>query len=159
MVPSRGSTICAKGERIHITTGQGEFEYRVIGVREEGDPAPAPLEAGEGRLLLATAAGRPFMPAGVLRVDAELDGEAAGGAARLISSGALPASEQMMGADASTLWALALWLQALTLLVVAAVWAWHRWGRVKAWVVLLPPLLLVGLNVAGEAARSMPNLL
>lgn len=144
---------------IHVTTGQGEFEYRVVGVREEGDPAPEPLEPGTGRLLLATAAGRPFMPAGVLRVDAELDGEAVGGAARLISANGLPASEQLMGADASTLWALALWLQALTVLVVAAVWAWHRWGRVKAWVVFLPPLLLVGLNVAGEAARLMPNLL
>jgi sortase A len=147
------------GDLIHITTGQGEFEYRVIGVREEGDLAPPAVEAGKGRLLLATAAGRPFMPAGVLRVDAELDGDAVGGAARLVSTNALPASEQLMGADASTLWALVLWLQALTLLVVAAVWAWHRWGRVKAWVVFLPPLLLVGLNVAGEAARLMPNLL
>jgi len=64
-----------------------------------------------------------------------------------------------MGADARTLWALALWLQLLTVLLVAAVWAWHRWGRAESWVVFLPPVLLVGLAVAGEAARLMPNLL
>ena len=64
-----------------------------------------------------------------------------------------------MGADASTLWALAFWLQALIVLTLGAVWAWHRWGRAKAWVVFLPPLLLVGLAASGEAARLMPNLL
>ncbi|MEQ1786048.1 MAG: class E sortase [Acidimicrobiales bacterium] len=147
------------GDLIRVTTGQGAFDYRVRGVRAEGEPAPPPLTAGKGRLLLATAAGRPFMPDGVLRVDADLDGDAVGGAPRLIGASAVPASEQVMGADASTLWALALWLQVLTALVVAAVWAWHRWGRVAAWVVFLPPLILVGLNVSGEAARLMPNLL
>jgi LPXTG-site transpeptidase (sortase) family protein len=147
------------GDLIHVTTGQGEFAYRVTGVREEGEPAPEPIGANEGRLLLATAAGRPFMPSGVLRVDAELDGDAVGGATRLMGPSALPAREQLMGADVSTLWALALWLQALAVLAVAAVWAWHRWGRTKAWVVFLPALVLVGLNVASEAARMLPNLL
>jgi LPXTG-site transpeptidase (sortase) family protein len=147
------------GALIHVTTGQGAFDFRVIGLRRAGDPAPEPVEAGGGRLLLATAAGRPFMPSGVLRVDAELEGSAVGGARPLIASRSLPASEQMMGADTSTLWALALWLQALIAVIVAAIWAWHRWGRAQAWVVFLPPSLLVGLAASGEAARLMPNLL
>jgi hypothetical protein len=63
-----------------------------------------------------------------------------------------------MAADTGTLWVLAFWLQALTLVVLAAVWAWHRWGHAQAWVVFVPPLLLVGLAVAGEAARLLPNL-
>ncbi len=144
---------------IHVTTGQGEFDYRVIGVRKEGDPVPRPTAAGGGRLLLATAAGRQFMPEGVLRVDADLETDAVGGPAPLVSASGLPAEEEIMGADARTLWALALWLQVLTVLLVAAVWAWHRWGRAESWVVFLPPVLLVGLAVAGEAARLMPNLL
>jgi len=148
-----------KGALILITTGQGKFEYRVTGLREEGDPVPAPVGSGEGRLLLATAAGRPFLPDGVLRVDADLETPAVGGARPTVASTALPPSEQIMGADTSTLWALALWLQALTIIAVGAVWAWHRWGRARAWVVFLPPLLLVGLSAADEAARLMPNLL
>ena len=81
------------------------------------------------------------MPSGVLRVDADLEtgrrrrGRPARGTANL------PAAEQIMGADASTLWALAFWLQALIVLTVGAVWAWHRWGRAPAWIVFLPPLL------------------
>jgi sortase A len=147
------------GALIRVTTGQGEFEYRVAGLRAEGDPVPAPVVSGAGRLLLVTAAGRPFMPEGVLRVDADLETQAVGGARPLVSSGSLPASEQIMGADSSTIWALALWLQALTVLAVLAVWAWHRWGRARAWVAFLPPLLLVGLSASSEAARLMPNLL
>jgi sortase (surface protein transpeptidase) len=30
------------GDEIVVTTGQGEYEYEVIGVRREGDPVPAP---------------------------------------------------------------------------------------------------------------------
>ncbi|MGH9274273.1 MAG: sortase, partial [Acidimicrobiales bacterium] len=147
------------GALIHVVTGQGEFDYRVLGVRLEGEPVPAPVEAGGGRLLLATAAGRSFMPDGVLRVDAELETPVVGGAAPLVSTGTLPASEQIMSVDTSTLWALALWLQALILVAVGAVWAWHRWGQARAWVVFLPPLIVVGLAASGEAARLLPNLL
>ena len=109
--------------------------------------------------MLVTAAGRPFMPDGVLRVDAVLDGAARPGPARLVSGPGLPAREQLLGADTSTLWALALWLQLMLLVTIGAVWAWHRLGRTRAWVMALPIVLLVGINVAGEAARILPNLL
>jgi hypothetical protein len=71
----------------------------------------------------------------------------------------LPAEERAMNNDTRTLWALALWLQALIVAAVGAVWAWHRWGRAQAWIVFLPVLLLLGLSAAGEAARLLPNLL
>jgi hypothetical protein len=64
-----------------------------------------------------------------------------------------------MGTDNSTIWALALWLQALIVLAVGAVWAWNRWSRPATWIVVLPPLALVGLAAAGEIARLLPNLL
>ncbi len=147
------------GSLIRVTTGQGEFDYKVISVRREGDPAPAAPEPGAGRLLLATAAGRPFLPSGVLRVDADLTTPPAPGEARLVDSGLLPAAEQMMAADTGTLWALALWLQAMIAVVLAATWAWHRGGRARTWVVFVPALLLVGLCVSGEAALLLPNLL
>jgi len=48
---------------------------------------------------------------------------------------------------------------ALMLLSIGGIWAWHRWGHAQAWVVFLPPLLLVGLAASGEAVRLLPNLL
>jgi len=147
------------GDVVRVTTGQGTFEYSVIGVRREGDEVPPPGAPGTGRLLLATADGQAFLPDGILRVDAELAEGAVVGAARLFSANTLPAAEKLMGADTSTLWALALWIQALIALSLAAVWAWHRWGHPQAWIVFFPPLVLVGLTASGEVARLLPNLL
>ena len=148
-----------KGDLIKVKTGQGTFEFHVLDVRHTGDPAPAPLAADGSRLLLITAAGAPFFPNGVVRVDADLDGKAVVGPPQVISESGLPAEEKLMAGDSRTLWTLALWLQALIVLTVGAVWAWHRWGRAQAWVVFLPPLLLVGLFASGEAIRLLPNLL
>lgn len=147
------------GDVVKVTTGQGVFEYSVIGVRLEGDPAPAPPVAGEGRLTLVTAGGRSFLPDGVIRVDAALKEGAVVGPARLYGPGVLPVEDRLMAADTRTVWVLAFWLQALILMALGAVWAWHRWGRAQAWVVFLPALTLVGLSASGEVARLLPNLL
>ncbi len=146
------------GDTITVTTGQGVFEFNVLGIREEGDPVPTLPEAGQSRLTLATAGGQAFLPDGVIRVDADLDGDAVVGPPRAITTAQLPRSERLMAGDTSTLWALALWLQALILLALGATWAWHRWGRAQTWVVFLPPLILVGLAASGEVARVLPNM-
>jgi sortase (surface protein transpeptidase) len=147
------------GDGLTVTTGQGVFKYRVLDVRFEGDPVPPPPAQGGARLVLATAAGTPFLPAGVVRVDADLVGVAVGGPARLMSETSLPHEETALAGDSRTLWALAFALQALIALSIGAVWAWHRWGRAQAWIVFLPVLLLVGLWASGEVARMLPNLL
>lgn len=144
---------------ITVTTGQGTFDYEVIGVRHEGDPAPDPVAAGRSRLVLTTADGTAFLPSGVVRVDADIITDPVVGPARAFTATTLPASERAMAGDSSTLWAFALWLQALIVLAIGAVWAWHRWGRAQAWVVFLPPMMLVGLCASGEVARLLPNLL
>lgn len=146
------------GDLITVTTAQGVFEYRVIGVRREGDPLPPPLPSGSSRLVLATADGRALLPSGVLRVDADIVSVPQVGQPRLVTDRTLPDAEQLMGIDTTTLWVLVLWLQALLLVSVATVWAWHRWGRVQAWVAGVPPLAFVGLGAAGEIARLLPNL-
>lgn len=147
------------GDPIRATTGQGTFSFRVVAVRREGDPLPEPLGSDAGRVLLATADGAPFLPSGVLRVDADLVGEPVVGPPHAYNAETLPAQERLMASDARTLWALALWLQALTGVALVAVWAYHRWGMVRTWVVFLPPLLLVGLATSGQVARLLPNLL
>lgn len=147
-----------EGDEIRVTTGQGESDYEVIGVRRGGDPVPGPLESGGGRLLLMTADGRPFVPDGVVRVDARLVTTAQPGRAQVFSAATLPAPDQPMASDTTTIWALVLWLQALLLASVAFVWAWHRWSRAKAWIVMTPVLLLTGLFVAEQGAKLLPNM-
>jgi sortase A len=148
-----------EGDPIRITTGAGEFDYEVIGVRRGGDEAPPALESGQGRLLLITADGRPYVPDGVLRVDAKLTSTALSAGTIPVTAKTLPPTEAIMASDTTTLWALALAMQALVLVTIAFVWAWHRWGRAKAWIVGFPLLLLVGLFVADQVARLLPNLL
>ncbi len=147
------------GALIKVTTGQGVFNYRVHGARFEGTPAPPGPAAAASRLTLVTAAGHVFLPDGVLRVDADLVGKAVVGAAPVVTAASLPGPERILAGDGRTLWALALWLQALIALSIGVAWAWHRWGRAQAWVVFLPPLIVVGLAVSGEAVRLLPNLL
>lgn len=149
----------APGSVVSVTTGQGVFEYRVIAVRRDGDPLPAPLAAGTSRLTLITADGSAYLPSGALRVDAELTQGVVGGAPRTVATAALPDDEALMSSSSTMLWALVLWLQLLVLLAVAAVWAWFRWGRAQAWIVFTPPLILVGLGAAGELARLLPNVM
>lgn len=148
-----------KGDQIVVTTGQGEFTFEVTGLRHDGDPTPAPAAAGSARLTLITAAGARFLPEGALRVDAALVGQAVGGAARQYSARTLPVDERLMVNDAATVWALTLWLQCLIVLVVAATWAWNRWGRAQTWIIFSAPMVLVVLATSSEAARLLPNVM
>lgn len=148
-----------EGDTFRAVTGQGTFEYRVIGVRREGDPVPEPPAAGESRITLVTADGPAFFPDGVLRVDAQLDGKAVGAPDRPFTPDTLPAAERFMASDTSDLYALVLWLQALILVLVGGAWALDRLGRAKTWVIFLPPLVLTSIFVTSQAARLLPNLL
>ncbi|MFC8517649.1 sortase [Streptomyces sp. NPDC057257] len=149
----------AEGDRFTVITGQGKATYQVIDVRRAGDQAPAPLAAGKGRLVLVTATGPRFMPAGVLRVDADLVSAPFQTPAAVIRSGTLPGSEEPLARPSGVPWPLVMWLQALLLAAVAAVWAWHRWGRHQTWIVFAPVVLVLGLQVATRMTELLPNLL
>ncbi|WP_448631232.1 sortase domain-containing protein [Cellulomonas soli] len=79
--PFRAVTLLREGDGITATTAQGEFTYRVDGVRRAGDPLPAPPAAGTGRLTLVATQGGGSLSAmsgfEVVYVDATLVGEAA----------------------------------------------------------------------------------
>ncbi|MFI6931993.1 sortase [Streptomyces sp. NPDC050287] len=149
----------AAGDRFSVTTGQGKATYRVSDVRRAGDPAPAPLASGNGRLVLVTATGPRFVPSGVLRVDADLVSAPFQTPAAVIRSGTLPDSEEPLARPAGVPWPLVMWLQALLLTAVAAVWAWHRWGRHQTWIVFAPVVAVLGLQVATRTTELLPNLL
>ncbi|WP_069465503.1 sortase [Actinacidiphila rubida] len=145
------------GQTFTVTTGQGTARYRVLGVRRGGDPQPSPLAAGAGRLTLITADGTPFMPRGILRVDADLVSTAQPASAPAVASGALPADEKPMAVQGDGWLPLVLWGQALVLAAAALTWAHLRWGRPHTWVVGVPLLALLGLLVADDVALLLPN--
>lgn len=147
------------GDQISVVTGQGEHIYQVIGVRYAGDIAPAPPTINQGRLILETARGAPFVPAGVLRVDANLVSTVQAAGQRDTTYRSLPAEQMELASDTRTVWALVFALQFLIAVEIGAAWALRTVGRAKTWVACAPVLLLAGMYVADQIARLLPNLI
>jgi LPXTG-site transpeptidase (sortase) family protein len=144
------------GDPVTVTTGQGQQRYKVTGVRRAGDPLPAPLTAGQGRLVLTTATGGAYTPRGVLRVDALLVGPAQPGPA---AGGGITSAEEPLAGDQSAWLPVLLWLQALLVATAAITWTFRRWGRWQTWICGLPVLTAIVVALSGEATRLLPNLL
>jgi sortase A len=159
--PFAKAPLLAAGATIKVTTGQGEFTYVVDRVRHPGDPVPAPLAAGKGRLVLVTSQGEGWRarlaPPTTVFVDATLSGEAQ--PTKAGRPAGVPEAERPMGHDSASLLALMLWLQLFVIASVALVWAWYRWGRWQTWLVGLPVLLAVLWGVAENAVAFLPNLI
>ena len=151
--------ILQPGMTIVATTGQGVAEYRVIGVRRPGDPIPALLQSGEGRLTLVTAMGPRFMPTDLLRVDAELVSQVQPSPPRVITPASMDPAEQAMAGDPEGLVPLLLWLQVLLAVAVATVWLVLRWGKWQAWLVAAPIFFFAGVMASMSAIRLLPNLM
>jgi LPXTG-site transpeptidase (sortase) family protein len=144
------------GDRITVTTGQGQQEYKVTDLRRAGDPLPAQLAAGQGRLLLMTATGGLYTPSGVLRVDAELVSAVQPAPA---VGGGIDAAEQPLAGDQSAWLPILLWLQGLLVAAVALTWTFRRWGRWQTWICGLPVLTAIVVGLSGAATGLLPNLL
>lgn len=147
------------GTEFTVITGQGEHTFEVIGLRYAGDPTPPGITAGESRLVLISARGLPFLPTGLVRVDAQLVTDAQPAGARQTRYATLPAADKEMAGDTSMAWALVFALQFLILVEVAAVWSYRRIGPTRTWIVFVPLTLVACLWVAGEISRLLPNLM
>jgi sortase A len=147
------------GDEFTVTMGQGTCTYRVEDQRLPGQLAPAPPAGDGGAIVLITAAGSPFMPTAVLRVDATLVGKAYTPPAAAIPPADVPASENPMGTDSSHLFAVILLLQVLLAAAIAAAWTWQRWGRRETWIVAIPVLVTFALLAADNLNLLLPNLL
>lgn len=156
--PFRRLPALAPGNTLTVVTGQATSLYRVIGVRRAGDPVPAALAAGKGRLTMITADGPAWMPTGVLRVDADLVTGVQPAPRRVLPLGSVTAPEQPMQGDPSTLIVLVLWGEALVGAALGVAFLRRRWGRWQTWVVAVPALGVLALLVADQAARLLPNL-
>ena len=147
------------GDRITTITGQGEHEYRVVGVRRAGDPVVPAEDGVAGRLTLATADGDLLVPDDVIRVDADLVGPAEPTPRKVLSPQAMSPGEQANRSDPDAWVGVMLWGQALALAVLAVTWMRIRWGLWQAWIVGVPVLGALGMATADQLAGLFPNLM
>jgi LPXTG-site transpeptidase (sortase) family protein len=147
------------GSEFTVLTGQGEQTFRTIGIRYAGDPTPPPLPSGESRLVLQTSRGLPYVPSGMLYLDAELVSDVQDRGARQTTYASLPESHLAMGVDTSTVWALVFALQFLIAAEIALLLTAPRTGPRKTWIVFVPLLTIGGLWVATQITLLLPNLL
>ena len=146
-----------KDDTIYVTTGQGQARYRVLDVRHAGDHDPAPPTAKDGRLTLMTASGLAFLPGDLVRVDSELiSAPQPNPGGNDIQIGA---NENPNAGDPGAWPQIVLWTQALLLASAGAFWARAHWGRPQAWLLGAPLLAFLGLSLADQLARLLPNLI
>jgi len=146
------------GEIFTVTTGQGVARYRVLDTRLAGDPVPA-YSNGQGRLILATAAGPAFAPSGVLRVDANLISTPQQAPAMVVTPAEIAADEEALGSDSLAWVPLVLLGMCLVVAAVAVGWLSQRWGRWQAWIVGVPVVGYLGFAVADQVVQLLPNLM
>ncbi len=146
------------GQLFSVTTGQGIFRYRVLDVRQAGDPVPR-FTASQGWLILATADGPAFAPSGVLRVDANLISKPQPAPAMVVSAAVIGPSELALGTDTLAWVPLVLWGQGLVLAAAGIGWIGSRWSRWQSWAVAVPVLGYLGLAVADQVTRLLPNVM
>ncbi len=149
------------GDGLAVTTANGEFVYRVDGVRREGDALPGALAPGGARITLVTAEGDgPFAaiaPSRTVYVDATLVGDAAVGDGGRPSS--VPDSERALAADPAVLPVLVLCLQGLLLAAIATTLALARMPRRVVWVLAAPIVVALAWASTDAAVQLLPNLL
>jgi sortase A len=148
-----------RGDEFTVTMGQGSCTYRVEDQRLKGQLAPAPPTGSGGSIVLVTAEGHPFLPIGVLRIDATLVTKSYAPPTGTISPSAVPAYENPMGIDTSHLFELVLLMQVLLAAAIGTAWAWHRWGARQTWIVAVPILVTFGLLAADNVNLLLPNLM
>src|SRR5262245_87879 len=146
------------GDQIRVVTGQGKEVFEVDGIRYAGDTQEVTIDPNASRLTLVTGAGRPYAPSDVVRVDAKLVSKPQPAPPLVLGAGSMLPAEQAMKGDHGVLFSLVLWSQALLVLAIAFVFVRSRWGRWQTWIVAVPMFVLVGLEVAHNAAQLLPNL-
>lgn len=157
--PFRDLTRLAHGDRITVQQAQGQVTYVVDGVRRAGDPLPAPLAAGQGRLTLVSAEGSgplaALSPREVVYVDATTTRPVPAG----VTPSAVPDSERAMARDSSALPALVLVLAGLVGVVVGVSVLRRRFTGWLVWTFATPVVIALAWATTDQVVRLLPNLM
>lgn len=146
------------GDTIQTITGQGSATFRVLDVRYAGDRSPVLAQTTAGRLTLVGATGIPFVSGAVVRVDADLVGKAYPTPQPVLGAAALTPAEKPLASDSSGWLPLFLWGELAVVVGVGIVLALRRWGRWHTWVVGVPVVLIIGVEMAKQVVIVLPNL-
>lgn len=146
------------GDTITTTTGLGIAHYRVIDVRYPGDKAPAMPASTLGRLTLVSATGTPFLSQRLVRVDADLVGKAQPTPQAVLRPGSLTSAEDPLRSDSSGWLPMFLLLELAVAAGVLIILALRRWGKWHTWIVGVPVVLVIGVEMAKQVAVVLPNL-
>jgi sortase A len=148
-----------RGDTITVTSGQGTTSYVVTGQRQAGDPVPAAVASGGGRLTLIAALAQGWRsrlaPNQVLYVDA-VAAKAHPAGQRLAG---VPAAERAFGTSTAPLVPLVLLLEGLLVVSILAAFAARRWSAWQAWLAAVPVLAALLVACSRQAAALLPNLL
>jgi LPXTG-site transpeptidase (sortase) family protein len=147
------------GDKITAITGQGESTYTVTQIRKAGDEATNALGDSKGRLTLVTAAGTPYLPSEVVRVEATLTSEAFATPNRVIVNGAIPSAEKTLGSNLDALTPLIYLTQLLIVILIFVFWLVKRWGKVQGWLAGAPVLIWLGSIWSELVIQLLPNLI
>ncbi|GAA2525095.1 sortase [Rarobacter incanus] len=148
-----------EGATITTVTGQGTSTYTVTGIRRGGDPLPAVLPSGAGRLTLVSATGIPYFPADVIRVDAELTTAPFPTGASIISAPLLEPQEQAFaGSTEGTAWVVIL-LSVWAAVFAGILWLSRWWGVGQTFIVGLPTFAVVTALLTQAVFACLPNLI
>jgi len=146
------------GTEFTAVTGQGEHTYKVTAIRLNGEK-PTALAPGEGRLTLVTAAGSPYLPSGLVQVDAVLTSDSAARTDAVPSAAYMSPAEAPLAGDNSAAVGLLLWSALLLGAAVLLVWMSTRWGTWQTWVVAVPVVTALGVAVTNHIIMFLPNLI
>lgn len=156
--PFRRISTLKPGDTITTTTGQGPATYKVLDVRYAGDKAPSMPSSTAGRLTLVSATGTPFVSGKVVRVDAQLVGAAKPTPQPVLRPGTLTSAEDPLGTDSSGWLPMFLLLQLALVVGLLIVLALRRWGKWHTWIVGVPLVLVLGVEIAKQVVVVLPNL-
>jgi sortase A len=142
------------GDRIDVTTGEGNVTYRVTGVANlAGTDASFVQYRNDNRLTLFTS-NSTWDPTGRLVVTATLDGNPLPATTR---SGEIdPAALGLIG-DRSAAPSIHGWLELLAAAALAAAYAATRWSRLRTWLFFSPVLVLLTWQVFMSLMRLLPG--
>jgi sortase A len=151
------------GDKITITTGQGQFGFSVVGVRGPNQPQPSLAQLGTSSLELITSTGSGWhtgwAPTHAIYIDAKLiAGKVVQTPAGQPVSTQLSSADYVLAGDTSGLVPLVLWLQALVLLTLGLVYSYGKWSPWQMWLVAMPAVLAVLWGATSSAMLLLPNL-
>ena len=160
--PFRDIATLRRGASIRVTTGQGTFVYRVLGLRYAGDRFPTALKSNQSRLTLVSSTSHGWRSGWAPTETVYLDADLVHGGVQAVPEGLpvrISTASLPMHIDPSGMIPLILWLAGLITAAFVLALAWRRSSGPQTWAVGVPIIIGLLWGANGALMRFLPNLL